>query len=205
MQQQKWNRRYAERDLLWPEAPNQILIDELRDLPPARALDLAAGEGRNALWLAERDWRVTAVDFSHVALDRGRGFAEQRSLGSITWVFEDLTVYQGEEGSYDLVLLTYLHLPWAEFRGVLHRAVRTLKPGGLLLVLGHDVSNIEHGVGGPQNPELLYDPQRLRAELGELDIEIEKAEKLRRPVDHEEVGEGDAVQPIDCLVRARRL
>src|SRR2546430_7187246 len=62
----EWDQRYAGTELVWSAEPNRFVAAELADLPPGRALDLAAGEGRNSVWLAERGWAVTAVDFSRV-------------------------------------------------------------------------------------------------------------------------------------------
>jgi 2-polyprenyl-3-methyl-5-hydroxy-6-metoxy-1,4-benzoquinol methylase len=64
-----WNARYAASELLWTAEPNRLFAAEIAGLEPGRALDLACGEGRNAVWLAEQGWRVTAVDFSDVALE----------------------------------------------------------------------------------------------------------------------------------------
>src|SRR5665811_1004282 len=73
-----WNQRYADSELVWSATPN-IWVEQLtQDLPPGKALDIAAGEGRNALWLAARGWQVTAVDFSTVALQRARSLAEEQ-------------------------------------------------------------------------------------------------------------------------------
>ena len=91
----QWDARYAATELVWSVTPNQFVAAELADLPPGRAVDLAAGEGRNAIWLASRGWDVTAVDFSQVALDKGRRLAEsQRLAGSVTWVCADATTWQ---------------------------------------------------------------------------------------------------------------
>lgn len=75
MEATEWDRRYAEQELVWSAGPNQFLVEEAAGLAPGRALDVAAGEGRNAVWLAERGWRVTAVDFSTVGIDKGRRIA----------------------------------------------------------------------------------------------------------------------------------
>jgi ubiquinone/menaquinone biosynthesis C-methylase UbiE len=72
---QEWDRRYAAAELVWTAEPNRFAVAELQDLPPGRALDVAAGEGRNAVWLASRGWQVTAVDFSAAGLDKGRRLA----------------------------------------------------------------------------------------------------------------------------------
>ena len=84
----RWDERYAATDLLWSAEPNRFVAENLADLPPGRALDLAAGEGRNAIWLARRGWDVTAADFSQVALDRGRRIAGETT---VRWVCADAT------------------------------------------------------------------------------------------------------------------
>ena len=75
MDSEAWDERYAATELVWSAEPNQFVAAECADLAPGRAVDLAAGEGRNAIWLAGRGWAVTAVDFSSVALERGRRLA----------------------------------------------------------------------------------------------------------------------------------
>jgi len=91
MDRHQWNERYAAQPLLWAVDPDPFLSGELGDRPPGRALYLGAGEGRTALWLAQRGWQVTAVDFSDVALERGRRRVDEaRVPGSVEWVCADL-------------------------------------------------------------------------------------------------------------------
>jgi 2-polyprenyl-3-methyl-5-hydroxy-6-metoxy-1,4-benzoquinol methylase len=94
-----WDERYASTDLVWSATPNQFVERELRDLPPGRDLNLACGEGRNALWLASLGWQVTAVDSSRVAIDKGRAVD-----ASLDWVCADVTQWQAL-GAYDLVVI----------------------------------------------------------------------------------------------------
>jgi SAM-dependent methyltransferase len=190
-----WDERYRQAEQVWGSAPNRFVAEELADLAPGRALDLACGEGRNALWLAARGWRVTAVDFSPAALAKGRAAAETAGL-ELTWIAADLTGYAPEPGAYDLVLIAYLHLPEPAFRTVLDRAAAALAPGGTLLVVGHDATNPAHGTGGPQDPAILYTPETVTAALGAL--RVERAERVSRPVD------GAARPAIDTLVIATR-
>ncbi len=92
-----WNRRYQQVDRLWSTAPNAVLAALTPDLSPGRALDLGAGEGADAIWLAERGWTVTAVDVSPTALSRGRQRAEHLGNhlpGRITWIHADLTIWE---------------------------------------------------------------------------------------------------------------
>ena len=190
---QEWDQRYAGTELVWTAQPNRFVVEELQALPPGRALDLGAGEGRNAVWLADRGWRVTAVDFSAAGLDKGRRLARARGL-AIGWVHADLRDYLPEEGSFQLVLIAYLQLREAELDGVLRRAAAALAPAGVLLVVGHDVTNLTEGAGGPPDPAVLYTPESITRALGGLTVV--RAERVRRPV--------GAGQAVDTLVRAVR-
>lgn len=195
MRREDWDARYAEPNLLWSATPNRFLVAEVADLDPGRALDLACGEGRNALWLAELGWRVTAVDFSGVAIEKARRRAEDEGR-DIHFVRADLLEYQPDEAAYDLVLVLYLQLPALERRRVLAKAARALAPGGTFLLVGHDLKNATDGVGGPSDPDVLYTPEDIVASLPAL--VVEKAERVLRDVP-------DADRPaIDALVRARR-
>ena len=195
MQREDWDRRYAEPSLLWSATPNRFLVAEAKDLVPRRALDLACGEGRNALWLAELGWHVTAVDFSGVALAKARERAVATGA-EIELLCADLLEYEPDSQAYELVLVLYLQLPADERRLVLSRAAAALASGGTLLLVGHDLLNLTDGVGGPRDPDVLYTPDDILRELPGL--EIEKAERVLRDV-------ADADRPaIDALVRARR-
>jgi SAM-dependent methyltransferase len=162
-----WDQRYAE-TRQWSAEPNALVAGLLYDVPAGDAVDLAAGEGRHALWLAGRGWRVTAVDFSDVGLARGRG---QPAADLVTWVRADVLDWSASPASLDLVLVAYLHLPEADMRTVLTRAVGWLRPGGRLLVLGHDLDNLTHGVGGPQEPAILHSLERLTPVADLLDVD----------------------------------
>jgi len=192
-----WNRKYAERELVWSAEPSRFLVAEASDLPPGRALDRTCGEGRNAIWLAERGWEVTAVDFSEVALARARRKAARRGV-SVEWILADLLDWVPPPAAFDLVAVLYLQLPAEERRLVLGRAAAAVAPGGTLLAVGHDLLNLTEGYGGPKDPAVLFTPEEVAAELPGL--EVERAERVLRPIETEE-GE---VQAIDALVRARR-
>jgi SAM-dependent methyltransferase len=185
-----WDERYAERQQ-WSAEPNPLLAEVLADLPPGNAVDLAAGEGRHALWLAARGWQVTAVDFSGVGLDRGRS---QPGSDRVVWVTADVTAWSADPASLDLVLVAYLHLPQVDMDALLTRAVDWLRPGGRLVLLGHDVENLSAGVGGPQEEEVLHSVDRL-APVARL-LEVDRLEQVRR-----ETAAGTA---LDTLLAGRR-
>jgi SAM-dependent methyltransferase len=195
VKRERWNERYAAVENLWSAKPNRFLVAEVSELAPGRALDLACGEGQNGVWLAGLGWDVVGVDFSDVAIAKGR----ERAAGDgidIDLLVDDLLEYEPEPSAFDLVLLLYFHLPPDELRVVLTRAAAALAPGGTLLVIGHDRTNIEHGVGGPSDPTIQYTPDEIAAELPGL--EIVKAERVYRDV------AGEDRDAIDALVRARR-
>ena len=190
MRAEAWDERYAERQQ-WSSEPNALIAELLAGLPPGQAVDLAAGEGRHALWLAGLGWQVTAVDFSAVGLGRG---AAQHGAERVTWVTADVTTWTAPPASTDLVVVAYLHLPEADTVDVLTRAVGWLRPGGRLLVLGHDVANIACGVGGPQEPSILHSVERL-APVAEL-LTVDRLERVPR--------ETPAGTALDTLLWGRR-
>lgn len=204
-----WNERYAGHDLVWGAAPNRWVEQETRDLPPGRAIDLACGEGRNAIWLASRGWRVQGVDFSETGLARAAQLAEQagRERGEpldVTWAVSDVTTLELPEDGFDLVLAAYVQLVAAERRQVVQSAAGGLAPGGTLLVVGHDSSNIAEGYGGPQDPSVLFTAADLEEDLAApLDagrLLVDRAERVARDVDTDE-GPRTA---WDVLFRAHR-
>ncbi len=195
--QAAWDSRYSGRDLVWGAGPNRFVETEVAALPAGRAIDLGTGEGRNAIWLAERGWRVTAVDFSAVGLERAARLAAERGV-SVDWVKADLLSYEPAAGGYDLVLIAYIHLPPADLGHLLRAAAAGVAPGGTLLVVGHDRDNLDRGYAGPQDPDILYTVPALTAELGGL--AIRRAEQVTRPV---ATDDGERVA-IDTLVRAER-
>ena len=199
MDRHAWNERYEATDLVWTAGPNQTFADEVGGLEPGTALDLAAGEGRNAIWLATQGWTATAVDFSDVALDKARQLAEARDV-AIETVVADVTTHVPAAGTYDLVAVIYLHLPADDRRPVHQRAAAAVAPGGTLVVLGHDTTNITDGHGGPQDAAVLYTPDDVVADLEGTGLTVTKAERVDRTVS---TPDGDRTA-IDALVVATR-
>ncbi|WFE40009.1 class I SAM-dependent methyltransferase [Micromonospora sp. WMMD998] len=199
MDSHAWNERYANASgLVWSAEPNRFVVESVAGLSPGSALDMAAGEGRNAVWLAGQGWRVNAVDFSTVAVERGRELAAARGV-AVDWRIADVTAYRPVPGSYDLVLISYLHLPAADFAGVLAAARSALRPGGTLVVVGHDLANLDGGTGGPQDPSVLLTPEAVVDGLAGL--RIRRAETARRPVP---TTDGGTVDALDTVVVANR-
>jgi 2-polyprenyl-3-methyl-5-hydroxy-6-metoxy-1,4-benzoquinol methylase len=195
VRREDWDRRYAAVENLWAARPNRFLVREVEELEPGRALDLACGEGQNAIWLASLGWDVTGVDYSEVAIAKARARAQQDGV-RVDFVCADLVEYQPAAAQFELVIVLFLHIPSSERRRVLARAAAALAPGGTFVFIGHDRSNLTQGVGGPSDPEILCTADEVAAELPGL--EIEKATTILRDVD------GEDRDAIDTLVRARR-
>ena len=194
-----WDERYAGRELVWTSEPNRFLVQEVDGLAPGRALDLACGEGRNAVWLAERGWRVTGVDFSKVGLDKARQLEDARGVHA-EWILADLLDYRPEPMAFVLVIVFYLQVPAAQRTPILTAAADTVAPGGTFLLVGHDSSNLADGHGGPQDPAVLYSAEDVSRDLKETGLRIERAERVQRPV---QTPEGERIA-LDALLRATR-
>jgi SAM-dependent methyltransferase len=202
MDRHEWNKRYAQKEFVWSSDPNRFVVLEVAGLQTGRALDLGCGEGRNAVWLAEQGWRVTGVDFSEAGLQKAYELARVRKV-QVHWVLADVTAFQPKPGSYDLVLICYLQLPARERHAVMALAREALVAGGTLLYVGHDLSNLRHGWGGPQDSAVLCTPTDVAADLPGFDII--KAEVVQRPV-AQDSGHGEPAEAValDALVRATR-
>lgn len=191
-----WNDRYETSELLWHAEPNQFVRAELAELQPGTGLDLACGEGRNAVWLAGRGWTMTATDFSARAIEKGEALAAEHGV-DVTFLVADATTYEPET-SFDLVLSCYLQLPEPDRTEALHRARDAVAPGGSFLLIAHDRSNLDGGYGGPPDPGVLPVPDEVVTALD--GFVVERAEVVDRVVDTDE---GQRVAK-DTLVRARR-
>ena len=203
-----WDERYSGSDFVWTTEPNQFLPPAVADLPVGTALDLACGEGRNAVWLATQGWDTTGVDFSEVGLDKATRLAAANGVADRTrWVCADATTWT-PDAAFDLVVVFYLHLPEPARRDALGVAAAALAPQGKLLVVGHDITNLTEGVGGPPDPAVLYGPDDVVGDLvaSTPTLEVVRAERVRRAVT---VAAADGADPterdaIDCLVVMRR-
>lgn len=203
MDSSSWDARYsAASDLVWSATPNQWVTQVASDLPAGRVLDLAGGEGRNAVWLAERGWQSLVVDFSAVALERARALALQR-LGRdadqrLATLRADLETFTPEPEGFDLVLVVYLQVPPVARGPVLRAAAGAVALGGRLLVVAHHTKNLTQGVGGPQDRSLLYTEADVTDDLAGSGLVIERAETVLREV---ATDDGPA-HAIDALVLA---
>lgn len=197
-----WDERYAASGLVWSAGPNAFVVTEVEALlaggAPGRAIDLAGGEGRNAVWLAEQGWDAELVEFSAVALEKAAAVADERGIALRT-TLADVTDEPALEPA-DLVLVCYLQLATEPLARALRHAARLVAPGGTLLVIAHERDNLEHGVGGPPDPAFLPTVADVLAAIDGEGLAVVRAEQVRRPVPTDD----GTVEAIDLLVRAER-
>ena len=199
MDSQQWDERYSGDELVWTSTPNQFLVAETVGLQAGRAVDLACGEGRNSIWLAEQGWEVTGVDFSPVGLAKAKRFADLWGV-EVTWVESAIEAWDPPAEGFDLVIMLYLQLPQPARSAALVCAASALAPGGTLLVVAHDADNLTRGYGGPPDPDVLYRVSDVTEAAVDAGLSVERAEQAIRVVDTDD-GPRDAV---DTLVRAMR-
>lgn len=196
-----WNTRYRESERIWSGAANPQLVAEVSGLTPGTALDAGCGEGADALWLAERGWQVTAVDFAESALDKGEAEAKRRGLDDrIIWLCEDLTTWESDD-EFDLVSAQFFHLePSLRDQG-LRNLAELVSTGGSLLVVGHHSQDIKTHTGHERHGGVLFDPEDIEELLEPEDWRLEVHEARERVV---EGAEGKPFTHIDTVVRAVR-
>jgi 2-polyprenyl-3-methyl-5-hydroxy-6-metoxy-1,4-benzoquinol methylase len=199
MDSHAWDRRYADSEFVWTVHPNRFLVEEAASLAPGRALDLACGEGRNAVWLAQRGWEVIGVDFSQAGLAKAQRLASERGVHP-EWIAADLLDYRPQPRAFNLVLISYLQLPADQRAQVVKAAADGVAPAGTLLVVAHDRENLQDGHGGPQNPTVLYTAEDIIGDLAGSGLRVQRADRVRRPV---QTPDGERVA-LDALLRATR-
>ena len=201
-----WDARYATAPAIWSGRPNPQLVTEGADLVASTALDVGCGEGADAVWLAGRGWRVTAVDISDVALGRAADHARSMGpdvTGMITWRQADLTKEIEFDELFGLVSVQFMHLPQPA-RDALHRRLADLvAPGGTLLVVGHHPSDLDTAAHvRPHRGDLLFHPEEIVALLDPSSWTVVAAESRPRTMID---GDGRTLQVADAVLVARRV
>ncbi len=202
--QARWDKRYAETDLVWSATPNKTVEELVTGLEPGRALDLGCGEGRNSIWLAKQGWQVDALDFSAVGLDKARQLALDQGV-TVDWQQADVSALIPDH-KYDLVLAVFLHTSPAERQAWLSAAINRVAEAGYFLYVGHDPSNIAEGSGGPQDQAVLPDTVEIESYLSSF--EVLQSEVIRRSITgdpgHGSDATGESVLALDAVVFARK-
>lgn len=203
--QEYWDNRYRTKPALWSGQPNSSLVSEASGLTPGTALEVGAGEGADAIWLARQGWTVTAVDVSAVALERAAGHAADAGpevTERIRWERRDMLEWQVPQRSFDLVTAHYIHVPSGMRPELYRRLAGAVAPGGMLLVAAHHPSDLQTSVSRPQFPDLFFTGDDLAADLGADEWEVVTNAAPSREVKD---ADGNMVTIRDTVFRARRV
>jgi SAM-dependent methyltransferase len=195
-----WDERYRSATRIWSGEPNPHLVREMSDIEPGTALDAGCGEGADAHWLAHRGWRVTAVDVSAVALERGAAHADPDVAERITWRRLDLTTWIPDD-AYDLVTVHFMHFPRALREQIFARLAAAVSPGGTLLIVGHHPSDMQTTMPRPPEPELFFTAEEVAGSLDPDRWDVLVAEARPRSARDPE---GREVTIHDAVLCARR-
>ncbi|MFE7980483.1 class I SAM-dependent methyltransferase [Streptomyces shenzhenensis] len=160
-----WDRRYGTQQV-WSGQPNPALVEEISPLSPGTALDVGCGEGADAIWLANKGWQVTGIDFSGHALATAAAHTPADLAGRITWDRADVRDWQPNEGAlYDVVAAAFLQFPTPVRRSVFAALAARVAPGGHLVIVGHHPGDLHTAMPRPNEPELYYTAADLAADL----------------------------------------
>ncbi len=202
--QADWDHRYGG-DRMWSGNPNGSLVHEVEGMVPGRALDVGAGEGGDAVWLAEQGWKVTASDISPRALDRIAAEADRRGLAIERQHADANALDAFDRGGFDLVTAAYASIPRTPDDRAVRNLLDAVAPGGTLLVVSHDLEPMRapvdtHEHSRPFDPDAYVrvdDVADALTDIAGWDVEVH--ERRPRPA-----GAASSHHVDDVVLRARR-
>lgn len=156
MSKEFWNERYAEYESVYGAIPNEFFKEQLGNMPPGNILLPAEGEGRNAIYAASLGWKVTAFDFSEVAKTKTLKLASDLGITTIDYKVQDLSTLILKEEEFDVVALIYVHLPEPVRKHLIQQCIKSLKPGGKLIMEVFSKGQLKYTSGGPKDEAMLY-------------------------------------------------
>ena len=163
----RWNERYDRNMYIYGKEPAAFLKQKMNGLQKGKALVLAMGEGRNAVYLAQNGFDVTGVDISEVAIEKCNKLAKERNT-TVNAVVADLTDYDMGEEQFDLITKFYYHEP-----SIFPLIIDALKPGGMFILEQFSIDHLKYretSAFGPRNPDYLIKPNELLQHFRSLRI-----------------------------------
>lgn len=164
-----WNERFTQKEYIYGQEPNEFFRQTLAGFAPGKMLLPGEGEGRNASWAARLGWDVDAIDYSESGREKALRLAEKWNV-SFNYMIADLSAADIAPDTYDFIALVFVHLPEHQREIVHKKLIKSLKPGGTILVEAFHKSQLQNNSGGPKNAAMLYDPHLLQNDFNELDI-----------------------------------
>ncbi|MFM6980444.1 MAG: class I SAM-dependent methyltransferase [Micrococcales bacterium] len=172
-----WDRRYNTDEFVYTLTPNMFVIEFLGDLKPGKVIDVAGGEGRNSLYLAEKGWTAENVDVSLVGLNKWLKIAEERGVKDRALAnLSSGTDFKAKLAPADLGMIAYLQAEKKIIDASIANTAKQLKPGGMLFGVWHCRENLKDGYGGPQDPKVLPTAAELRETCEKLGLDVKVCE-----------------------------
>lgn len=165
-----WNERYSEPEFVYGTEPNHFFAEQLDQLKPGKLILPADGEGRNAVYAAQKGWEVQAVDYSSSAREKALELAKEKGI-EISYDLSDLAEYDFGSEIYDAAAFIYVHLPRSIIKDVYANVIKSLKPGAKIMVEVYSVNQQGRDSGGPKDERVLYTEEKLRDLLSGTEIE----------------------------------
>jgi 2-polyprenyl-3-methyl-5-hydroxy-6-metoxy-1,4-benzoquinol methylase len=174
--QATWDARFGKADYHFGREPAVFLAAQqariaeyLAQKPGATALAVSDGEGRNSVWLARQGLKVTAFDISPVGVEKARRLAADAGV-SVDYRVEDINAFDWDAAQYDVVAVIFIQYASPAERARIFAGVqRALKPGGLAIVQGYGLRQLEYKTGGPGKAENLYTIDMMRESFAALE------------------------------------
>ncbi|HZR03381.1 MAG TPA: class I SAM-dependent methyltransferase [Burkholderiales bacterium] len=166
-----WDQRFAAEEYIFGLEPNVFLVSQRALFHPGmRVLDVAAGEGRNAVWLAEQGCEVLGIDLSPIGLEKARRLAAERGV-AVAFEEADVRTWQWQQNSFDAIVSIFIQFAAPSERAIVFEGMqRALRPGGVLLIQGYTPQQVLYKTGGPPQVEHMYTTEMLRSAFAQLDI-----------------------------------
>jgi cyclopropane fatty-acyl-phospholipid synthase-like methyltransferase len=166
-----WDQRFSAPEYIFGREPNRFLVSQAQWLSPGmRVLDVAAGEGRNAVWMARQGCEVLGIDISPLAVEKAGRLAAEAGV-RVAFEVADVRAWHWPPEAFDAVVSIFIQFAAPGERSAVFEGMkRTLRPGGVLIMQGYTPKQIEYKTGGPPQAEHMYTEALLRAAFGDLEI-----------------------------------
>lgn len=190
-----WDERYAEEEYAYGKQPNDFLVENFKVIPKGKVLSLAEGEGRNAVFLAQQGYDVTAVDGSSVGLEKAQKLAQEKGV-KITTIQADLDSYEIETNMWDGIISIFCPLTESQRQRIHQQVVLGLKENGVYLIEAYTPEQVELGTGGGKSIETMTTKQSLEQDLSALKF-LKLHQTIREIIEGKyHTGMGSVVQGI---------
>lgn len=191
MSKEFWNNRYREDGFAYGETPNDFLNENFEYFnPKGQILCIAEGEGRNARFLAEQGFVVSAVDFSEVGMNKLKQISDLKNLGVTTYV-ADLNGFDFGITKWDAVVSIFAHLPQEQRKNIHSKIIMSLKPGGIFLLEAYRDGQQNLDTGGPKDLDLLMSIDKLKSEI--IGLELIFFKELQRYISEGKYHQGESL------------